>query len=111
MFALGFADRLHESILLLVDHESALLTWITCARLPEGGAPPPSYDRCYDQIVSPMHGVCGEPKYNAGSVNIQVMPSYVDGRMSTGLPVDGKYPSYVMVPQQSYNGVNSEDPH
>lgn len=80
-----------------------------CIRLPEGGAPPPSYERCYEQIISPMHGACGEPKYNAGSVNIRVMPSYVGGKLSMGMAVDENFPSYVMVPQKSYCGVNSED--
>lgn len=75
-------------------------------RWPEGGAPPPSLDRCYNQILSPIHDACGASTFNAGSVNLQVFPAFVNGTVSTGLPVDGDYPSYIMVPQQSYCGIN-----
>lgn len=74
--------------------------------LPSGGAPPPSLDRCYEQIMEPMNEACTEEKgWNVGSVNLKELP----GVAGTGLPVDGTYPSYVMIAQGSYFGVNSED--
>ena len=76
--------------------------------LPKDGAPPPSYDRCVTQIYRPMVESCGGD-YNVGSVNLKVVPSVKDGVMGTGEAVDPAWPSYVMVAQKSYWGVNAED--
>ena len=78
--------------------------------LPEGGAPAPSYERCLDQIMGPIHDKCMGPEWNSGNVNLAEMPSANEtGATSTGTPVWGEYPSYVMVAQSSYWGVNSMD--
>jgi len=74
--------------------------------LPSNGAPAPSFQRCYEQIVAPINEACTqEAGWNVGSVNLRELP--VKG--STGSPVDGSYPSYVMIAQGSYWGVNAED--
>lgn len=43
--------------------------------------------------------------WNVGSVNLKELPL----KGGTGLPVDGSYPSYVMIAQGSYWGVNVGD--
>ncbi|KAL6719467.1 hypothetical protein ACLMJK_003707 [Lecanora helva] len=78
--------------------------------LPKGGAPPPSPDRCRKQILAPMSEKCRGPEYNVGAVNLRKLPSAdASGITGTGLPVDGQYPSYIMVAQKSFCGVNQED--
>ena len=78
--------------------------------LPEGGAPPPSNDRCTDQIMSPINDACKGPTYNVGTVNLRTLPAAdALGRTSNGSAVDAGYPSYIMVAQQSHWGVNRED--
>ncbi len=75
--------------------------------LPKGGAPPPSYARCGNQIFGVSAGTCMEPGFNVGSVNLRELPSagalnvsVKVGEYGTGMPVDGAYPSYVMVAQK-----------
>ena len=78
--------------------------------LPEGGAPPPSSERCYNQIITPMNSACQGPKYNVGAVNLAALPGLdASGAQFTGTAVNAGYPSYIMVAQKSYCGVNSED--
>ena len=76
--------------------------------LPEGGASPPSYERCVDQIFLLIANTCLDPKYNLGTVNIAKVPdiqafnsSAKSGTCSTGFAVDADYPSYIMLAQQS----------
>ena len=79
--------------------------------LPKGGAPPPSYDRCRDQIMAPMNDKCTGPDYNVGAINLKELPA-ADSRtgiVTTGKALDGGWPSYIMVAQQSFWGVNSMD--
>ena len=79
--------------------------------LPEGGAPPPSHERCEVDIYEPMITECGgRGDANVGSVNLRDIPSAnASGIMSNGTAVNSDYPSYIMVAQSSYWGVNSED--
>lgn len=79
--------------------------------LPSGGAPAPSFDRCVDQIYSPMKEKCAAPGFNVGSVNIAsggLPEGLVNGNVGTGVPVRGEYPSYVMLPLESFYGINGE---
>lgn len=78
--------------------------------LPQGGAPPPSYKRCVDQIFLLIADTCLEPKYNVGTVNLAQTPDMQAfnstapaGSYSTGFAVDTGYPSYIMLAQQSSN--------
>ncbi|CAF9918039.1 MAG: hypothetical protein ALECFALPRED_000478 [Alectoria fallacina] len=78
--------------------------------LPKNGAPPPSFERCQEQITSVINQYCMGPVFNAGGVNLNVFPSAgASNASSTGLPVDPLYPSYVMLPFQSHCGINSMD--
>ena len=77
--------------------------------LPAGGAPPPSYERCTTGIMGVMNEACQGPKFNAASVNLLQLPWSNSSGNGTGQAVDAGYPSYIMVAQQSYDGVNSED--
>lgn len=79
-------------------------------RLPKGGAPPPSAERCQGQITSVISQSCAGPVFNAGGVNVKAFPSAGASNISsTGLPVDPMYPSYVMMPFKSYCGINVMD--
>lgn len=56
--------------------------------------------------MAPMDEACTQGAgWNVGSVNVKELP--VKG--GTGVPADGSYPSYVMIAQGSYWGVNAED--
>lgn len=86
--------------------------WSTCEHnctfgywLPSQGAPAPSFQRCYEQIVAPMDEACQEAGWNVGSVNLRELP--VVGGIAVS--ADVSYPSYVMVAQGSYWGVNAKD--
>ena len=79
--------------------------------LPLGGAPAPSFDRCLDQIYSPMKENCVGPGFNVGSINIAsggLPDGLVNGKVGTGVTVRGNYPSYVMLPLKSFYGINGE---
>lgn len=80
--------------------------------LPEGGAPPPSYKRCSEQIMTPMNEACVGPTWNVGSINLKELPAAnATAVTSTGKPVLGGWPSYIMVAQQGYweiNNVNNQ---
>ena len=79
-------------------------------RLPKNGAPPPSFQRCQEQITSVINQYCAGPVFNAGGVNLKVFPSAgASNTSATGLPVDPLYPSYVMLPFQSHCGINAVD--
>lgn len=76
--------------------------------MPKGGASPPSYARCVNQIFLLIANTCLEPKYNLGTVNIAKVPdiqafnsSAKSGTCSTGFAIDADYPSYIMLAQQS----------
>ena len=77
--------------------------------LPANGAPPPSDERCREGIIGVMNDACRGPEYNAASVNLVQLPWSNASGSGTGQAVDAGYPSYVMVAQQSYTGVNKED--
>ncbi|KAL6714701.1 hypothetical protein ACLMJK_008126 [Lecanora helva] len=79
--------------------------------LPEGGAPPPSYLRCMDQIYGPMVESCAETlPYNGGSVNLKQLPkASVNEIVTNGTAVDPMYPSYIMVAQRGYEGINRQE--
>lgn len=83
--------------------------------LPEGGAPAPSRDRCVEQILHPMVNSCGESgTYNVGSVNVASdgLPKGLETGIVNGaadvVPVDDKYPAYVMIPLEIPYGINGE---
>lgn len=57
-------------------------------------------------IMGVLRENCAKQSFNVGAVNLKAMPT-VEG---TGKQIDAFYPSYVMVAQKSYYGVNSMDP-